>query len=249
MSVTAFAFPDVEGSTPVTVTADAPVLNIFKPVTEAALADAFGNPVNGVVILDKVILNGGHLDEPGFSCVIDEGGVASPAEGIIVLELGCGEEFSVFIEVDEDIDIGILDELACVGSFLGHIALAVNELNEGEVVFSADLCVILTECGSDMNDARTVGHCNVIVNGDIVTLLILLCGACACAFKERLVFSVFKVCALICFKDFVSFNAVFLVAELTENGIKQSLSHIVGVAVCSLNLAVGFLGVNAQSNV
>ena len=156
MPVAALAFPDVEGSAPVTVTADAPVLDVFEPVAETALADAFGNPVNCVIILDKVILDSCHLDEPGFSCVVDEGGVAAPAEGIIVLKLGCREKLAVLVKVNKDSGVCILDESAAVGRVIRHVTFAVDELNEGEVILSADLCVIFTECGCDVNDARTV---------------------------------------------------------------------------------------------
>ena len=64
MSVTAFTLPDVERSTPVTVTADTPVLNVFEPVAEASLADAFGDPVDSIVVSDKVVPYRRHLDEP-----------------------------------------------------------------------------------------------------------------------------------------------------------------------------------------
>ena len=32
----------------------------------------------------------------------------------------------------------------------------INKLNKGEVIVSAYSCVVLTECGSDMNYTRTV---------------------------------------------------------------------------------------------
>ena len=213
MPVTAFAFPNVEGSAPITVTADAPVLNVFKPVAEAALADAFGNPVNGVVILNKVILNGCHFDKPGFSCVVDERCVASPAEGIVVLKLGCGEKLAFAVKVNKNFGVSILNKHARIGSFICHVALAVNKLDKGQIIGSANLCVVLTESGSDVNDARTVGHGNIVVNGNKVSLFILLLCNLACACKQGLVFLAFKVCADIGFKDFIGRNAVFLVAE------------------------------------
>ena len=84
--MTAFALPDIKGCAPVSVTGNTPVLLIFKPVAEAALADAFGNPVYGIVVADKVILNIGHFYKPGLTGVVDKGSVTAPAVGIIVLK-------------------------------------------------------------------------------------------------------------------------------------------------------------------
>ena len=95
MTVAAGAFPDVKGSTPISVSRKTPVLNVFKPVSESALADALGDPVDGIVVSYKIVANGGHLDEPGVASVIDKGGVASPAMRIIVLELGSGEKLAL----------------------------------------------------------------------------------------------------------------------------------------------------------
>ena len=58
------AFPDVERSTPVTVTRDSPVLYILEPVAESSLADGFGYPVYGVVVLYEIFADCGHLDVP-----------------------------------------------------------------------------------------------------------------------------------------------------------------------------------------
>ena len=85
--MTAIALPDIKGCAPISVAGDTPVLNILKPVAETALANAFGNPVNGVVVADKVILNIGHFYKPGFTGIVDKGSITAPAIGIIVLKL------------------------------------------------------------------------------------------------------------------------------------------------------------------
>ena len=79
--------PDVEWCSPVTVTGDTPVLNIFKPVSETSLTDGLRNPVYGLVVGNEVITNLCHLDEPGLSCIVDEWCVTSPAVWILVLKL------------------------------------------------------------------------------------------------------------------------------------------------------------------
>ena len=79
VTLAAGAFPDVKRSTPIAVTAYAPVLNVFKPVSEASLTDAFGDPVYCVIISDKVVSYGGHLDEPGIARIVDKRSVTTPA--------------------------------------------------------------------------------------------------------------------------------------------------------------------------
>ena len=83
----AFAFPYVKWRSPVTVTADSPVLNVFQPVAETAFTDAFRDPVDSIVIPDQIILYSSHLDEPGFSCIVDKWCITSPAVRIAVLKL------------------------------------------------------------------------------------------------------------------------------------------------------------------
>ena len=53
--MTTAALPDIQRSSPVTVTADTPVLNILKPVTETAFSDALRNPVDGIVVADQIL--------------------------------------------------------------------------------------------------------------------------------------------------------------------------------------------------
>ena len=50
--MTAFTFPDVQWCTPVSVTGDTPVLNIFQPVAKTAFADGLWNPVDCIVVAD-----------------------------------------------------------------------------------------------------------------------------------------------------------------------------------------------------
>ena len=60
----ALALPDVERSSPVTVSRDCPVLYVFKPVTETSFSDGLRYPVYGVVVFDKVIFYRCLLDVP-----------------------------------------------------------------------------------------------------------------------------------------------------------------------------------------
>ena len=69
--MSALTLPDIQWCSPVTVSGNTPVLNVLKPVTETSLTDALRNPVDRVVVADQVILDCGHLDEPGFTCIVD----------------------------------------------------------------------------------------------------------------------------------------------------------------------------------
>ena len=64
MLVSAAALPYIERRAPVAVAADAPVLHMLKPVAEASLADALGNPVDRVIVRNQLVAHRRHLDEP-----------------------------------------------------------------------------------------------------------------------------------------------------------------------------------------
>ena len=82
-----FTLPYRKWCSPVTVTGDTPVLDILKPVTETSFSDGIRDPVYSIVVADQVIFDCSHFDKPGFSCVIDEWCVTSPAVRIFMLEL------------------------------------------------------------------------------------------------------------------------------------------------------------------
>ena len=86
MLAAALTLPDIERSSPVTVTADAPILDILQPVAETSFTDALRNPVDCIIIADQILLHRRHLDEPGFSGIIDQRSVAPPAMGIAMLK-------------------------------------------------------------------------------------------------------------------------------------------------------------------
>ena len=166
-----------------------------------------------------------------------------------MLKFRRGKEFALLVEILKHEGIGVLDEFARIGGLGGHVALAVDELNEGQVVVAAYPCVVLAECGGDMDYSGTVGHGNVIVGGNEVSLFILLCGAFAGAGKERLVFFIFKILALEALKHFIGLDAVLLIAERAEHGIHKSLGYIISIAARRLDLAIGLVGVDAEGDV
>ena len=95
----ALTFPYRKRCSPVTVSGNTPVLYIFQPVTETSFSDGFRDPVYRIVVADQILFYFCHLDEPGFSRVVDQRGVTSPAVRILMLELRCLKEQSLCVEI------------------------------------------------------------------------------------------------------------------------------------------------------
>ena len=64
LQMSALASPDRDRSTPVSVSGDGPVLDLFQPVSEALLSDEFRIPVDGIVVRDQPIAKLRHGDVP-----------------------------------------------------------------------------------------------------------------------------------------------------------------------------------------
>ena len=172
VSVTAFTFPNIKRSTPITVTAYTPILYVFKPSTETSFTDCLRNPINCIVIFNKVVLNVCHLDKPSITCIVDKRCITSPTERIAVFKLRRIEQLTSFFKIYKNFFINIFTECTCPRCFLSHFTLTVNKLYERQVVLSADIRVVLTECRSDMNDTCTVCKSYITVASYIISLFI-----------------------------------------------------------------------------
>ncbi len=181
------ALPDRKRSSPVTVAADAPVLNIFQPVAETAGADRGRNPVDRIVVRDQLVTDLRHLDEPGLTRIVDQRSVAAPAVRIFMLELRSVKQLALMVQVTDDNRICLLDKHSAVGRIRSHVSGSVYELDEGKVIVAADASVILTKRRSDMNDAGTVRHGDIIVAGHKVAGLMLFCRSLSCCLEQRLI--------------------------------------------------------------
>ena len=236
------ALPDRKRRAPVTVSGDAPVLHILQPVAETAFADGGRDPVHRVVVLDQLILYRGHLDEPGLARVVDQRGVAAPAVRIFVLKLRRVEEFSFLFQILQDHRIRLLDKYSFVGRIRGHIARAVHELDERQVIGTSDPSVILTESRGDMDDTGTVCHGDVIVTGHKMRLFALLLSRFARSLEERLIGPVLEIGSDAAFKNFIF-------PEGTEHLFRQCLSHDISVTVSSLYFDIGLVRVDAERGI
>ena len=244
---TAFTFPDVKRSSPVTVTGNCPVLNIFKPVAETSLTDGFRNPVYGIVITDQIIPYCGFPDIPGFSCIVNKRCITSPAVRIFMLKLRCIEELSFLIQIDKDILIGILHELTGIRCLCGKASLAINKLYKRKVIVTANSRIIFTKSRCDMNDTGTICHGYIVITGNEKAFLMLLFGTFSCAGIKRFVFTAFQILTLISLKNFIS--RLIICCQSAKYSIEQCLCHIISITVCSLYLHISFIRVHTECHV
>ena len=172
--MSAFTFPNIQWSTPVTVTADSPVLNIFQPVSETPFSDTLRNPVDRIVICNQIVFDIRHLDEPGFSRIVDQRCITSPAMWITVFKLRSVEEKSAAFQILQYFRIGLLYKQSGKRSRLSHISFFINKLYKRKIIFPAYLCIVLTKCRSNMNHSGTVCQSNIGIACHKESFLVLL---------------------------------------------------------------------------
>ena len=113
------------------------------------------------------------LDKPALPGVVNQRGVAPPAEGIAVLKRrGAEKSRPRSSKVLEDLLVRILTEYSRPKGLFGHLSLRVHQLNEGQAVPAAHISVVLTKGRRDVDDAGAVGQGDVVVAGDVPALFI-----------------------------------------------------------------------------
>ena len=194
------AYPDRKRRTPISFSTEAPVDDVFQEVAETAVLDGRRHPVDGVVVFQKLISDGGHFDEPAASCKVNERSVASPAERIAVRKFGLFEQKSLFFQLSQNHFVGVLDEksLEVAAAICRQAPSCVDELHKRQIIRSADLSVVLAERRRDMHHAGAVGGGNVFGVRNEKCLLPFLIEV-----EKRFVFDVFVVFAFSGVDDFV----------------------------------------------
>ena len=218
MHMSAFTLPDVQWCSPVTVSGNTPVLNVFQPVAETSLTDALRNPVDGVIVADQVIFDCSHLNEPGFTCIVDQWCITSPAMRIVMLKFRCIKEFSFFVKILKYKRISFLYKDSCIWSLCCHITFTVYKLYKRKIIVTSDTAVVFTECRCDMNDTGTITHSYIVICCNEVSFLFLFCCCLSCTCKKRLIFFVFQIFTNIFLKYFVC--RCFFGPKFAENFIK-----------------------------
>ena len=128
MPVPAGAFPDIQGRSPVPVSADPPVLHVFQPVAEASLSDGLRNPVDLIVIFNQLLPHVRHFNKPRIARIVDQRGIAAPAVRIGMLERDHLVEQSPRIQILYDFLVGILAEQPGPRRFRRHFSFVVHQL-------------------------------------------------------------------------------------------------------------------------
>ena len=170
--MSAFTFPYVKRSSPVTVTADSPVLNVLQPVAETSFSDALRDPVNGIVIPDQIVLYSGHLNKPGLPCIVDKGRITSPAVRIAVFKLRRREKQPSLIQIFEYFRVCLFAERSGPGSFLCHLSFFIYQLEYRKIIFLSYFIIVFTESRSDVYHAGTVCKRYISIADYIISLFI-----------------------------------------------------------------------------
>ena len=237
------ADPHRQRGAPVALAAQAPVDHVLQEVAEAALLDVVRVPVDGAVVGHQPVAHGGHADEPGAAGVVDQRGVAAPAEGIIVGKVGRVDQLAFLLQPLQDHRVGLLHEHAGPVGVLRHLALGVHQLQEGDVVLPAHPGVVLAEGGGLVHHAGAVGHGDVVVadhRPGVFGVLRALDGGLL-EVEQRLVAQALQVAA-------GEGGLVGDLHALAQHLFDQGVAHDDGAAVI-VEFRVGLVGVHAQRHV
>ena len=164
-----------------------------------------------------------------------------------MLEFGCRKKLPRFVQIHQDILVGILHEFARIRGLLSHLSLSVYKLHKGKIIFASHLGIVLTEGRGNVHDTRTVRHGDVAVAGHEMSLFFLLCRRFPGAGKQRLIFPVFQILPGKGLQNLI--GCLSFLRQRTQNLLKQSLRHIIGIAVRRLHLHIGLLRIHAQRHI
>ena len=232
------ADPHGQRRAPVAVARQAPVDDVFQKVAHAPGADGIRHPVHGVVGLDELVFDGGHLDEPALAGVVQEGRIAPPAVRVAVLVGHLFEQQALFLEHGDDALVRLFDELpGKVGDGGLEAAALVHQIDHGQAVLLPHAVVVFAEGGGDVDDARAVGEGDVAVADDVVRLFAVAALGIG---EEGLVLGVFVFLAL--------FDGEEGVAPFFKQRRKQRLRQYIALP-CPFDLGVVFFRVHAQGDV
>src|SRR5699024_8341349 len=248
MLMSTFTFPDIQRSSPVTVPADTPVLNVFQPVAETAFTDAFRNPVDRIIISDQVILYFCHADKPGFSCVVDQRSVTSPAVWVAVLKFRSCEEKSSLVQILKNHRVCFFTEDTRKRCLLRQFSLSVYKLYKRHIIAASHLGIVFTECRCNVNDSGSVCQCNIGVAQHVKCFLILLFCCLCSSFIEWNVFFAFQLFSCIALYNFIGLFAFFL-CKSAEHLIKKCLCHIIYTSVSCIYFHIGLVRIYTESHV
>mmetsp|Transcript_6466 Transcript_6466/g.14027 ORF Transcript_6466/g.14027 Transcript_6466/m.14027 type:complete len:811 (-) Transcript_6466:137-2569(-) len=176
------AAPDGNGRAPESIATDGPIPRVHEPAVESSLLDRIRHPVRLLVVLDDLIANVFHLDEPRRHRLVDEGRVAAPAEGIAVIEVVLVDQPAALLDEFDERVVGLLDvQPLHLGDVGGEESVGVDGTREvlpllDDAVREAHAVIVLAEGGRLVDDARSGVVGDVLVREDAKVLLGPLAG-------------------------------------------------------------------------
>ena len=216
--VTAFAAPDRDRSTPVSVSGDRPVVDVFQPVSESLFTDEIREPVYAVVIGNQFVFQLGHFNVPAWFRVVDQRCTASPAVRVVMFHLFLGVDLVFCSQPLDDLYVqAVFHNESALPRSLGVFTLFIYRVHDRQIVASSCLVVVFTECRSRVYDTST------IFDGYVV---------CAC-YEESFLVRLDERHQLFVFHVFQVFSLHFLqhfVAAFSQDFVSEDLCNIKDLA-------------------
>ena len=213
LKMTAFASPDRDRCSPVSVSGDSPVFDVSKPVAESLVADIGRPPVDCIVVRYELVLELAHADVPAAVSIVNERSLASPAVRI-VMSYSFFVIYLLFTEVFHDLyrETVFHDEVSLPRT-LCELSFKVYRLEEYDVVLLACDIVVFTECRRRVNEACTVCVYYEVAADDFEFVSFRNIG-----FGEyRLVFLIFEILTFFC--------SDYFVVSCSEHSVCSSFSY------------------------
>ncbi len=248
VAVAAAAGPDRQRSAPVALAGDAPVDHVLEEVAEPTIADGFRNPVDGGVVLKQVVAYGGHAHKPGIARVVDQGGVAAPAERVGMLVRHRLDQKAFPAQPPDQALVRFFAELAGkIADLRRHGAVFADQLDKRQVIAAADTGVVFAKRRRDVHDAGAVGQGHVTVCRDIKGLFAAVGDSLARIREQRFVSGALQVAAPHAPDDPVG---------SAQNLLDQTAGHVVAdLARAAVQILVEFsqhvllVGIDAQRDI
>ena len=172
VSVPAGTFPYIKRSSPISVTGNTPVLNIFDPLSESSGTNCFRNPIHFIIILYKLVSDRRHFDKPSVSGIIDKRSVTTPAIGIRMFEIERSEQKPSVRKRTENLLVSVFAKHTRPIGLGRHLSFCVYKLQKRKIIISSDSRVVLAERRRYMDNSGTVGKSDITVASDKISFFI-----------------------------------------------------------------------------
>ena len=166
VSAALLAVESRDGHTPGTLTADAPVVAVTDHTLHAVVAPV-RHPLHGVDGLVDIVTELGNRAEPLLGGTEDDGVVAAPAVGVLMLDVHLAHDGTGFGQVGQNGLVGSPDTLTCVlTGQLRQAAAVVHRNSDGHVVLLRNIEVIHAVAACGVDAAGTAFQRNMVTQDD-----------------------------------------------------------------------------------